>query len=192
MAGRKSTGRRRNVPAVVQHLEAAVQRIAAAVLRLFQHSGPAVIVDGPIPQARRLRRLVGNSAIVFTRTLGAAAPENLVIVVQRAVHEGRPLNGALKTFEPDGGSKRYLLLLALSVQGRQVSDEDLLVALRSGLIRVMADSLGEASSTVAIELDVPRARQAPVVELRNNGNHPASETERGAIPIQRIGDNNHA
>lgn len=152
-----------------------------------------MIVDGPAAQARRLRSLVSSTSRVFAVSLGAVLPADLVIVVQRVVHDGRHLNGSLRVFDsPDGGS-RYLLQLAQSVNGRPVSDEELLAALRTGLVEALVDLIGKPVRSVTIDLDNPRARAgAPIVSLRANGQTPAApEPERGAIPIQRI-ENNHA
>ena len=158
-------------------------------MRVLRPETPVVIVDGPAAQARRLRSLVATTSRVFAASLGAALPAGLVIVVQRVVHDGRHLNGSLQVFVSPEGS-RYLLELAQSMNGRQVSDEELLAALRTGLVEVLEDLIGKPVRSISIELDVPRARAvAPVVALRTNGQAPAPEPERGAIPIQRIENN---
>jgi hypothetical protein len=151
---------------------------------------PVVMVDGPAAQARHLRSLVATTSRVFAASLGAALPAGLVIVVQRIVHDGRHLNGSLQVFDSPEGSSHYLLHLAQSVNGRQVSDEELLAALRTGLVEALVDLIGKPVRSVTIDLDVPRARAvAPVVALRSNGQTPAPDPERGAIPIQRIENN---
>ena len=159
-------------------------------MRRLHHKAPVVLVDGPT--ARHLRPLMASTSRVFAASLGVSLPAGLVIVVQRVVHDGRHLNGSLQVFVSPEGSSRYLLQLAQSVNGRQVSDEELLAALRTGLVEVLEDLIGKPVRSVSIELDVPRARAvAPVVALRNDGQTPGPEPERGAIPIQRI-EINHA
>jgi hypothetical protein len=150
--------------------------------------GPVVMVDGPA--ATRQRRLITTSTRILAASLGAELPEGLVIVVQRLVQDN--VNGHLQVFEDSGGTKRYFLQLAQSVHSRQVSEEELLAALRGGLLPVLEDILGEPVRRVSIELDLARPRAgAPVVALQANGNTPPRpETERGAIPIQRIENNN--
>jgi hypothetical protein len=157
---------------------------------VLRPEAPTVIVDGPAAQARRLRSLVSSTSRVFAVSLGAVLPDGLVIVVQRVVHDGRDLNGSFRVFESPEGGSRYLLQLAQSVNGRQVSDEELLAALRTGLLEALQDFIGKPVRSITIELDVPRARAgAPVVALRTNGHTAAPEPERGAIPIQRIENN---
>lgn len=195
MARRKQRRVRRLAASIEASLKSVHRTIVGAiagVARQLRPHGPVVIVDGPAQSARRLRRAVTQATVTFAASLGASPPAGLVIVVQRVAHEGRDLNGSLKTFEISG-SKRHLLQLASTVNGRQVSEEELLVALRDGLTRVLADFIGEPVQTAAIELDLPRARQAaPVIALRANGSQPPPEPDRSAIPIQRIDNNNHA
>ena len=165
-------------------------RAISHLMRRLHRQAPVVMVDGPAAQARRLRSLVATTSRVFAASLGAALPAGLVIVVQRVVHDGRQLNGSLQVFVSPEGSSHYLLQLAQSVNGRQVSDEELLAALRTGLVEALEDLIGKPVRSISIDLDVPRARAvAPVVALRTNGQTPAPETERGAIPIQRIENN---
>ena len=174
-------------------LRATTQACIRAISRLMRRlrpEAPLVIVDGPAAQARRLRSLVATKSRVLATSLGAALPAGLVIVVQRVVHDGRQLNGSLQVFDSTEGCSRYLLQLAQSVNGRQVSDEELLAALRTGLVEVLEDLIGKPVRSITIELDLPRARAvAPVVALRTNGQSPAPEPARGAIPIQRIENN---
>jgi hypothetical protein len=174
-------------------LQAATQACRRAISHLMRRlhlEAPVVLVDGPT--ARHLRPLIASTSRVFAASLGSALPAGLVIVVQRVVHDGRHLNGSLQVFVSPEGSSRYLLQLAQSVNSRQVSDEELLAALRTGLVEVLEDLIGKPVRSISIELDVPRARAvAPVVALRNDGQTPGPEPERSAIPIQRI-ENNHA
>jgi hypothetical protein len=148
-----------------------------------------VIIDGRRRQAGGLRRALGRATRGYARALGADLPANLVIVAQRVVHEGGQLNGLFQAFKAEDGTQRHVVLLALSVNGRQVSEDELLAALRCGLTRALEDVIGKAVRSVAIDLEVPRARAgAPIAEFRPNGHTPAAEPERGAIPIQRIED----
>ena len=162
-------------------------RVVARLMRVLRPEAPTVIVDGPAAQARRVRSLVVTKSRVFSASLGAAPPAGLVIVVQRVVHDGRDLNGSFRVFDSPEGCSRHLLQLAQSVNGRQVSDEELLAALRTGLLEALQDFIGKPVRSITIDLDVPRAKAgAPVVALRTNGHTPAPEPERGAIPIHRI------
>jgi hypothetical protein len=156
------------------------------LLERISPRGPLVLVEGTA--SRRQRQLIVANTRILGASLGADLPDSLVIVVQRLVQDN--VNGHLQVFEDTGGAKRYFLLLAQSVHGRQVSEEELLSALRGGLLPVLEDVLGKPVRSVSIELDVPRPRAgAPVVAPRANGNAPPrTEPERGAIPVQRIED----
>jgi hypothetical protein len=176
---------------MVSVLHAANTTCRSLLKRLLERvspQGPVVLVDGAA--ARSQRRLILANTRILAASLGAALPDSLVIVVQRLVQDN--VNGHLQVFEDSGGTRRYFLQLAQSVYSRQVSDEELLAALRGGLLPVLEDVLGKPVRSVSIELDLARPRSgAPVVALRANGNTPPQvEPERGAIPIQRIENNN--
>ena len=171
------------------------RRWVAMATRQLRPAGPVVLVDGPA--GRRLRPLLAQASRQLAVCLGTELPAGLTIVVQRVVYDGRGLNGSLQVFDAPQGGKRYLLLLAQAVNGRQASDEDLLAALRFGLVDALADQLGKPVRCTQIDLDVPRARaSAPVVSLRP-GDGPAPvrpEPDRSSLPIQRVqvqDNNNH-
>jgi len=160
-----------------------------AAVRRLRHPGPAVIVDVRRRQARRLRREVARAARTYARALGAELPPRLLVVVQRVVYEGRQLNGLLQAFDTPGGSRRYVLHLALSINGRQVSEDELLAALRHQLARVLEDAVGKPALSVPLDLEVPRVRAAAsIVELRPDTEGRDDGHERSAVPVQRIED----
>jgi len=156
-----------------------------------------IIVDVRRRQARRLRREVARAARTYARALGAELPPRLLVVVQRVVYEGRQLNGLLQAFDTPDGSRRYVLHLALSINGRQVSEDELLAALRHQLARVLEDAVGKPALSVPLDLEVPRVRAAasivelrPDTEGRDDGHAPTGgrPPERSAVPVQRIED----
>ncbi len=167
----------------------AVAAARTAFVRLYRRlrpRGPAVIIDGRRRQARRLRRELARAARAYARTLGTELPPGLSIVVQRVVHEGRLLNGLLQAFET-AGVRRYVVHLALSVDGRQVSEDELLAALRHQLTRALEDAIGKPVLNVPLDLEVPRARAGPsVAELRPEARAHHDGQERRAMPIQPI------
>jgi hypothetical protein len=161
-----------------------------AVVRRLRRPAPTVIVDSRRRQARRLRREVGRAARTYARGLGAELPPGLLVVVQRVVYEGRQLNGLLQAFDGGNGNRRYVVHLALSVNGRQVSEDELLAALRHQLARALEDVVGEPVLNVPLDLEVPRVRAgAPIVELRPEAREGHDGQERRAVPFQRIEDN---
>lgn len=150
---------------------------------------PTVIVDVRRRQAGRLRREVARAARTYARALGAEIPPRLLVVVQRVVYEGRQLNGLLQAFDAPNGSRRYVLHLALSINGRQVSEDELLAALRHQLAHVLEDAVGKPALNVPLDLEVPRLRaSAPIVQLRPDAEERDDGHERSAMPFQRVQD----
>jgi hypothetical protein len=159
----------------------------AALTRL--RPAPAVIVDVRRRQTRRLRREVARAARTYARALGAEIPPRLLVIVQRVVYEGRQLNALLQAFDASDGSRRYVLHLALSINGRQVSEDELLAALRHQLAHVLEDAVGKPALSVPLDLEVPRVRaSAPIVELRPDAEERDDGHERSDMPFQRVQD----
>jgi len=127
---------------------------------------PTVIVDAPRREAWQLRRLVRRSARGYANALGVELPAGLAVIVQRVVFDSRQVNGLLTAFEQDG-RRRYVIQLALSVNGREVSDGERVAALRHELSAVFADTIGNPVLSVALDFDhgVP-AQGGSIVELR--------------------------
>ncbi len=160
-----------------------------AAVRRLRRPGPTVIVDVRRRQARRLRREVAKAARTYAQALGAEIPPRLLVVVQRVVYEGRQLNGLLQAFDAPDGSRRYVLHLALSINGRQVAEDELLAALRHQLARVLEDVVGKPARSVPLDLEVPRVRAAaPIVELRPDTEEQEDGHQRSATPFQRVED----
>src|SRR5438309_11831175 len=86
---------------------------------------PLVLVDARRKRARRLRGTIVRAARAYVKALGVPPPERLLVVVQRVVLDDEPLNALLQVFEDCDGQRRQVLFLALSVQDRSVSDDEL-------------------------------------------------------------------
>jgi hypothetical protein len=160
-----------------------------AVVRRLRRPAPTVIVDSRRRQAGRLRREVTRAARTYARGLGAELPPGLLVVVQRVVYEGRQLNGLLQAFDGANGNRRYVVHLALSVNGRPVTEDELLAALRHQLAGALEDIVGKPVLNVPLDLEVPRVRAgAPIVELRPEPHERQDGHERRAVPFQRVED----
>lgn len=109
--------------------------------------------------------------------LGVTPPAHLLVVVQRTVvEEERPLAALLQVFEDGAGRRRHVLFLALSVEGRQVSDEEVIATLRQQLQRVVGDELG--TLRLSVPLEPARARPAAaVVSIRRSQEPPPFEED---------------
>lgn len=140
---------------------------AQQAYRRIRGRRPTVIVDAPRREAWQLRRLTQRTARSYAKALGVSLPNGLAIIVQRVVFDGRQVNGLLTAYQSDG-EKRYVIQLALSVNGREVSDWELIAALRHELSAVFADAIGKPVLSVAIDLErgVPVQGGGSIVELR--------------------------
>lgn len=194
MTNRKKRGWRR-LPPSIQHSAASIVLLAirlcarggSAMWRSIRPRGPSVIVDARRQQAGKLRTAVRRAVRAYANGVGVDLTRDLLVVVQRVVHDGRQLNALLQAFDGPIDRRRYVIYLALSVNGRQVAEDELLSALRHQLAQVLGDTTGKPVLTVPLDLEVPRARSgAPVVELKRDAQAFEDGHERGAIPVERI------
>src|SRR5690606_26440843 len=103
---------------------AALRRWIAARLRPWR---PAVAVDVNGSCGRRLRGTIARVTRTHFAALGVTPPGHLLVVVQRTfLDEERPLAALLQVFEDGAVQRRHVLFLALSVDGRQVGDEEVI------------------------------------------------------------------
>ena len=137
------------------------------IFRCIRGHRPTVIVDAPRREAWQLRRLIRRAARGYAKALGVELPGGLAIIVQRVAFDGRQVNGLLTAFEADS-SRRYVIQLALSVNGREVSDGELVAALRHQLSAVFADAIGKPVLSLALDFErgVPAQGGGSIVELR--------------------------
>ena len=126
-----------------------------------------IIADAPRREAWQLRRLVRRTARGYAKALGVSLPGGLAIIVQRVVFDTRQVMGLLTAFESDD-EKRYVIQLALSVNGREVSDGELIAVLRHELSAVFADAIGKPVLSIAVDLErgLPVQSGGSIVELR--------------------------
>lgn len=194
MTRRKKSGWRRlaqtvqfSVGSIVRLVIRLGARSGSAVWRRIRPRGPSVIVDARRRQAGKLRMAVRHAARAYASGVGVELTRDLLVVVQRVVHEERQLNALLQAFDGPAACRRYVIYLALSVNGRQVAEDELLSALRHQLAQVLGDATGKPVLSVPLDLEVPRVRSgAPIVELRPDAHLPEDGHDRGAIPIERI------
>jgi hypothetical protein len=194
MTKRRKRGWRR-LPQTIQHAAATAAtliirlcaRAGPAVWRRIRPRGPSVIVDTRRRQAVKLRAAVRRAAREYARGVGVELTRQLLVVVQKVVHDERQLNALLQAFDGPAESRRYVIYLALSVNGRTVAEDELLSALRHQLAQVLGDATGKPVLNVPLDLEVPRLRSgAQVVELKREPQPSEDSHERGAIPVERI------
>ncbi len=186
MATRRRSRKQRRLRRWTANCAAYVRRwltsCRAALGRLYRRlrgRRPAVIIDARPREAWQLRRLIRRTARAYVKALGTPMPEHLAIIAQRFVFEGHQVSSLLQAFEADG-RRRYVIQLALSVDGREVSNAELVAALRFQLAAAMADTIGEPVLSVALDLErtIPPRTGGSIVELRpqppvaSNGHDP--------------------
>ncbi len=131
-----------------------------------------MLVDAKRGRARRLCRAIASTTRAQLRALGVTPPAHLLVVVQRTVVEQqRPLAALLQVFEDEASRRRHVLFLALAVDGRQLSDDDVVATLRQQLQRVVSAELGPLALSVPVEPARTRS-SAAIVPLRRS--HQAS------------------
>jgi hypothetical protein len=157
--------------------------------RRIRSQRPGVIVDAPRREAWQLRRLMRRTVRGYANALGVGLPSGLAIIVQRMVFDGRQVNGLLTAFETDG-TKRYVIQLALSVNGREVSDGELVAALRHQLSVVFADAIGKPVLSVPLDLDrgLPVPGGGSIVELLPQPGVAANDQNADPFALSRVTD----
>jgi hypothetical protein len=150
-----------------------------------------IIADAPHREAWQLRRLVRQVATSYAKALGVSLPGALAIIVQRVVFDTRQVNGLLTAFESDE-EKRYVIQLALSVNGREVGDGELIAALRHELSAVFADAIGKPVLSIALDLErgLPAHSGGSIVELRTQPSVAANGHDQTSDPfaLSRVTD----
>ena len=135
-----------------------------------------VAADVQGKRGHRLRTEIARVTRTHLRALGVTPPQHLLVVVQRTVvEEGRPLAALLQVFEDGEGRKRHVLFVALAVDGRQVSDEEVVATLRQQLQRLVGDELG--TLRLSVPLEPARTRPAAVVPIRRAQEPPLFDHE---------------
>jgi hypothetical protein len=166
-------------------------RKAQRAYRHIRDRRPIVIVDAPRREAWQLRRLVRRTACAYAKALGVELPAGLAVIVQRVVFDSRQVNGLLTAFET-GATRRYVIQLALSVNGREVSDGELVAALRHQLSAVFADAIGKPVLSLALDLErgVPTMGGGSIVELRPQPSVAVNGHDQDADPfaLSRVTD----
>ncbi|MCC6387428.1 MAG: hypothetical protein IT302_08605 [Dehalococcoidia bacterium] len=167
----------------------AAGRKAHQVYRHIRRRWPTVIVDAPRREAWQLRRLVRRTARGYAKALGVSLPSGLAIIAQRVVFDGRQVNGLLTAYETDD-AKRYVIQLALSINGREVSDGEFIAALRHELTAVFADAIGKPVLSVALDLEggSPARVGGSIVDLRPQPTPAGNGHDADAASLSRLTD----
>jgi hypothetical protein len=94
------------------------------------------------------------------RIVGASLPSELTVVVQQLVEKDRPLRGCYQLERRPDGRTLALIQLAVAVNGRRLSADEVLATLAEACIRLAAQVGGEPSVLVPIEPAQPPAEES--------------------------------
>lgn len=140
---------------VVRAVTGSGRKVRGAYRRI-RGTHPAVVVDAAGLDARRIRRLMRRTAHSHARALGIEVPDGLSIIVQRYVLHQHQIDGRTQAFEDAGGRRHWVIQLARSVDGREVTDDELAAALRHQLATVLEELTGPPAFSLVLDLDGPR------------------------------------
>jgi hypothetical protein len=126
-----------------------------------------VIVAFDCHHGRRLQRDLARTARTIAGAVGASLPPRTTIVIQHLVSDGHQHNGVLRAYEPHPDQRHYLIELATTVNGREVTDDELRSALHHLVMRLVEDVAGQPVTVVPCDLSPLNATSAvPLVLLR--------------------------
>ncbi len=148
---------------------AAVRAWCAALLgrawravRRWRRPVPVEILIADRAKRRLLERELRYGLRRLQRALGAPLPAELAVVVQQVIATERQLAGCYQLGQRPDGTRFALVRLALQVNGRRASTDELLAALAEQCV-----GLGHpGSASVLVPIDFEPAQPAQLAEAR--------------------------
>jgi hypothetical protein len=157
-----SSRRRTRRGAIVASGRALGRRLVAALRLLYRalcpRRVPVEVLLTDRARRRALAREVRAALRQLRRLLGPALPSDLAVVVQQAIRSERPLAGCYEVGQRPGGQPFALVRLALSVDGRRLSTDEVLAVFADQAF-ALAGQHGGPREVVLFEL--PAAAPAP-------------------------------
>lgn len=140
-------------------LRAARARVANTACRLWQalrrwrRSVPVEVLIADRSRRRALERELRTGLRRLQRALGAPLPGDLAVVVQQVIMTDRQMAGCCQVGQRPAGGRFALIRLALQVNGRRLSTDELLAALAEQCIGLATREGGSPSVLVPVELE---------------------------------------
>ena len=125
-------------------------------IRRWRRPVPVEILIADRAKRRRLERELRRGLRRLQRALGAPLPADLAIVVQQVIATERQLAGCYHLGQRPDGTRFALVRLALQVNGRRLSTDELLAALAEQCIGLAT----QGSSSVLVPIDFERGSSA--------------------------------
>lgn len=123
------------------------------VLRQRRRPVPVEVLVADGARRRALERELRRGLRRLRGALGAPLPVDLAVVVQQVLVTDRQLAGCYQLGLRPDGSRFALARLALQVNGRSLSTDELLAALADVLIGLTVEQCGGSSVLVPIDLE---------------------------------------
>lgn len=168
---------RRRLRAMAAWLVAALRRGWQALCRSRRPMRIEVLVTDHA-RRRTLERELRAGLRRLRRALGTPLPANLAVVVQQVIRTDRQLAGCYQVGPRQDGARFALIRLALQVNGRRLSTDELLAALAEQCIGLVIHDSGGPCVLVPVELEPappdepssrPRLRPDPLAPHANGG-----------------------
>lgn len=130
------------------------------VLCRWRRPVPVEVLIADHSRGRTLERELGVSLRRLERVLGDPLPGNLAVIVQHVIRTDRQLAGCYQIGQRPDGSRFALIRLALQVNGRRLSTDELLAVLAEQCIGLATQLSGGPSALVPIELESAQQQEA--------------------------------
>ena len=140
----------------------AVVRLAGHVHRSLRHwrrRAPIEVLTADRARRVALTRELDRGLRRLQRVLGDTLPRDLAIVAQHVIATDRQLAGCYQVGQRPDGTRFALIRLALQVNGRRLTTDELLAVLAEKCI-ALATQAGSATVLVPIDLDPAPAAEA--------------------------------
>lgn len=126
-----------------------------------------VLIAGRM-RRRRLERALRHGLRRLEHALGEASSTEIAVIVQQVITTDRQLAGCYQTGLRPDGTRLTLIRLALEVDGRQLSIDELLAVLAEACIGVATHQRGGPTVLVPIELAPVQPASRNITTLRSD------------------------
>ena len=172
------------IPASVVTALARLARNVRRSLRQWRHRVPIEVLIADRPRRIVLKRELDLGLRRLQVVLGETFSPNLAVVAQQVIATDRQMAGCYQVGQRPDGSCVALIRLALQVNGRRLSTDELLAALADACIELANQSSGAG---VVVPIELPAPEPSPASPL-----HTLRPDPLNAPSLKRAGANHHA
>ncbi len=150
---------RRNPCSWTQARVAQIARRLWHALRRWRRTVPVEVLIVDRIKRRTLEAELRHGLGRLGRAVGIPYPTHVAVVVQQVLKTDRQLAGGYQLWQRPDGARGALFRLALQVNGRHLSPDELLAALAEQWIGLAIEQSGAPSVLVPVELDPARTSE---------------------------------